>query len=107
MPPQSQLTSERLRHSISITRRWFLLQADSQVRVWHVPISRKDAAILSQLVGNRMNPFPLDEYEFEDLEQARFMARLSDDEPQDNPPLPEPPAEDNHIKEQNETTITK
>jgi hypothetical protein len=35
---------------------------------------------------------PLDEYEFEDLEQARFAARLMDDEPQDNPPLP--PAEE-------------
>ena len=44
-----------------------------------------------------MFPYPLDEYEFEDREQARFMARLMDDEPQDNPPLPEPPAEDNEI----------
>jgi hypothetical protein len=33
-----------------------------------------------------MYPFPLEEYEFEDREAVRFMARLMDDEPQDNPP---------------------
>jgi hypothetical protein len=41
-----------------------------------------------------MYPFPLDEYEFEDRESVRFAARLMDDEPLDNPPLPEAPAEE-------------